>query len=81
MKYNILARQTNSATVDGYGIWETVGTWENVNSPEDAIFFWMDEQKYTYEFEQTGPASYRFNNNEYDVMAIQEQRKEQRNEF
>ena len=70
MKYDIMARRANLNTADGYGCWEYVGEWAGVDAPEDAIAFWMDEQKFLPGFEQTDTASYRIDGAAYDVMAV-----------
>lgn len=65
----IIARATNSNTADGYSDWEDVGEWE-ADNPDDAIFYWMDEQKFEdSRFERTGDNTFRLDDDEYEVKA------------
>lgn len=69
MRYNIIARQTNANTADGYSTWEYVDEW-NADSAEDAIYEWMDDMQYNdNRFVQTSDHSYCLDDREYDVKA------------
>lgn len=69
MRYNIIARQTNANTADGYSTWEYVDEWE-AEDAETALDQWMDDMRYNdNRFVQTGDNSYRLDDREYDVKA------------
>lgn len=62
--YNIEARKSDS------DIWEVVGEWE-ADCAEDAIYFWMDDQKYNDDrFNQIDADTYSIDGIEYDVRAV-----------
>lgn len=70
MTYNIIVRQTNANTADGYGEWQNVGTWTIDGTAEDALFYWMDEQKYEdNRFTKTGDNTYKLDDLEYECYA------------
>lgn len=69
MRYNIIARQTNANTADGYSTWEYVDEWE-AEDAETALDQWMDDMRYNdNRFVQTSDNSYRLDDREYDVKA------------
>lgn len=70
-KYDIIARQTNANTADGFTDWFDAGEWE-ADSAEDAVAFWMDEMKFENEiFKRVGKNTYRVGNAEFDVRGIE----------
>lgn len=69
MRYNIIARQTNANTADGYSTWEYVDEWE-AEDAEAALDQWMDNMRYNdNRFVQTSDNSYRLDDRKYDVKA------------
>lgn len=69
-KYKIYARRINDpVSADGYGDWDVFGEWQE-ETPEDALFFWMDQQPFEDDrFIQTGKNTFKLDDFEYECIA------------